>query len=690
MEVAAKDYENRRGRGELLHLRKAREKAFLQQKVKHSYSEDGKIRYGDVIMLEIESDKGLRYLANSIFDQVSPGNVRVTAGSNSEAQARNTFILQRPSVRADGASGVGPGPDVYENTYKRAPGIPLDDVLRYGDHVYIACHPSLVIDESTGVAGLPYLLQSTRANNILGTVVRGKQEVVMSQKRGPDAEWIITGIQADRLLHDGQIVYANESVQLVHAMSGISLCGTATVTYPTEFGVELDVHCANHRSVGHTQMKRTGDINPAMALKENQWRFVMSSTPAPPTSLEEEYTPLTAQNLLDRARGIISAAAGVHGFRSIQMAFEVAVSDAIVPRPKGTDGALAFGRNPLAHTDPLSGTTSRGPVSTGLVLKTTARDVLYQHGVRFSDMEFNLLLEPFEYRSESLPLNMTASNIRTARHTLSSTGIGVSDGRHGVLIRSDDLLDALRGDIFESSERRQEVARAAYEYQLQLQLEGGMEVALGQKQASTVDAVNERYHQQAQAAMGTMADNGRGTGFSFANTSSLQSREPTIPPQVVEMVQRAHTNGEPCIGGIKRMCDVQWDPRVMAKLLTQREAKEEFLRQWPTHRQSFLPVTFDDWMFYMRDVSAAIPNDEDFINFVANTWHIPNRGYWREKFGKKVLITFAKGSSTEAVIPHGEDIPDDDQAALTAALEKIGFGGIARVKVLGLIEPTIE
>ena len=148
-EVAAQDYEARRARGDLVHITKAREKAFLTQAVPHSYSADGTVRFGDTVMLATGLGAGAgagaaapaaaRYLANLLFSLISPGHARVTAGAEARPQARNTFVLGR-SARP------------------RAPGLPDDNVLRYGDCVTLACNPSLVLDLRTRTAGLPWFL----------------------------------------------------------------------------------------------------------------------------------------------------------------------------------------------------------------------------------------------------------------------------------------------------------------------------------------------------------------------------------------------------------------------------------------------------------------------------------------------------------------------------------------------------
>lgn len=124
--------------------------------------------------------------------------------------------------------------------------------------------------------------------------------------------------------------------------------------------------------------------------------------------------------------------------------------------------------------------------------------------------------------------------------------------------------------------------------------------------------------------------------------------------------------------------------------MTKAEAKADFARQWPSHPRPADVVAFEHFAAYYADVAACVPAGTDVPELVANAWHVPGAGSWVVKKGKRVLVTFHKGSSTEAVIPAGEDIADDDQAALANALEKMKIGGVARVKVLGLVEPSEE
>ena len=54
---------------------------------------------------------------------------------------------------------------------------------------------------------------------------------------------------------------------------------------------------------------------------------------------------------------------------------------------------------------------------------------------------------------------------------------------------------------------------------------------------------------------------------------------------------------------------------------------------------------------------------------------------------RRVQATLHKGSVLDVVIAGGEDVPDDDFEALVGALKAQGITGVARIKVVGLVEP---
>jgi hypothetical protein len=542
IEVASRDFELRRSKGELLHLRKAREAAFLAQAAPHTYSPDGLLRFGDKVMLGTGADREVSYLSNHIFTMLAPGHSRVTAGpARSGAQARNIWTLCK----------VGGG-------WSRAPGVPVDAILRYGDRVRLECDAALIADADTKLCGLPMSLHSSRGNNLLGTSRKGKQEVSMcvAGEGAPEAEfeWLVTCASGDRLVTDGAPIKVGAPVSLLHVMSNVALATRSGDVYPSEFGAELDVHCCSVRATGQASANHAGALQPTPALPPNIWRFVTAADASAGVD-DRGFIPLSPSSLLIRARTAIAAAAGMHGFRSLSL-----VLSNLDPRNSGLV--------------PIAGLTSG----------------LAAHGVSFSASEFSLLLDPFRVVQKGLGGSAAASS-------------------GGYASRS-DFIAALRG---------------------------------GDMTASVLAAVEE----------------------AFAVVSA---------------------SGAPTIGALKARYDGKSDPRSRSGAMTHVECKAEFARQWPSLKHNSDVVTAKDFVDYYTDVAGALDNDS-ILDVIANAWHVPGKGAWLVKKDKRVLVTFHKGSSTEALIPGGEVIPDDDFAGLEAALAKMKFGGIARIKVLGLVEP---
>jgi len=341
-DLAAKDYEARRSKGELLHLRKARETAFLSQAAPLSFSPDGLVRFGDSVQLATGGGGGAApaLLSNHVFSFLAPGHARVTAGPAARAQARNVWVLRA------GGGGFAPAPD---------------GVLRFGDRVRLECDAALVADTDTGVCGLPLALRSARGNNLLGTARNGKQEVSMTAAPAgdADAEWRVACASGDRLATDGARVRAGAPLALVHVMSNVALATRAGDVYPSDFGAELDVFAATARATGQASASLAGALAPAPFLPANVWRFVGAASAAEGADARG-LTPLSPAALLARVRAAVAAAAGLHGFRSLFLSF--ANLD-----PRGA-GALPAG---------------------GL------RAALAAHGARLADAEFALLVAPF-------------------------------------------------------------------------------------------------------------------------------------------------------------------------------------------------------------------------------------------------------------------------------------------------------
>lgn len=547
-DVASQDYQQKKSKGDLLHLKKQRQKLLESQAVPHTFSHDGLLRFGDNVQISIGIDGRRRSLASNLFLPTKPGHSRVTATETVESQARNVFVLLRPSTSGSRASTP----------------IALDDIIRYGDRLYIATNPSLTADPATKTVGLQSLLTSQRVSNVIGAGRKGRQEATLCARRCADAEWVVTAADGDRLATDGTPVRSGDPVCITHAMTNEALASVPGDTYPTDFGLELDVHVNSYRKAGrHASMDVATDLPRIAALEPNHWAFVTSADPSAAVD-SRGFRPLTSATLVERARSLISSHSGPHGLRSLSLA--------------------------------LLALDQRG---TGIVPSDATQWALFDHGVIQSDEEFALMLGQF-----------------------GAAAPGMSSGG-AIAVRS--LLTALRGGgegALPAS--REEIVRAAFSH-------------IQTKTAASKPAA-------AKAVV------------TFADMLRLSS------------VGRA-------------------DPRVSVGSLTSVEAASEFARQWPSIGRPTDEVTFPLFAGYYADVSAMESDDYAFEELVANSWHIPGRGSWRGKLGKRVIVTLHKGATHDVVIADGEDIPDEDFERLVSALKVQGITGVARIKVVGLVEP---
>jgi hypothetical protein len=258
-DVAAQDYQQKKAKGDLLHLKKQRQKLLESQAVPHTYSADGLLRYGDCVQLACGVDSRRCVLAANLFLPVKPGHARVTATEATDAQARNVFVLLRPSG-APGRPSAAP--------------VPPDDVIRFGDRLHIATNPSLTADPETRTVGLQSLLTSQRVSNVIGAGRKGRQEATLCARRCADAEWVVVAADGDRLATDGTPVPVGEPVCLVHAMTNEALAAVPGETYPTDFG---------ERRKGGWGILSCSPRTYAGALNDS----ILPSSPARPLRLQE-------------------------------------------------------------------------------------------------------------------------------------------------------------------------------------------------------------------------------------------------------------------------------------------------------------------------------------------------------------------------------------------------------------------
>lgn len=174
MDLAAKDFEARRARGDLIHLQKQKQREFQVQPVPMTFAEDDYVHYGDHLQIAASGASGA-VLAVNIFGSVGiPGQVRVTASKSADAQARNVFVLEQPVAGPTFSStraARGSGQSLTSTTSLRPMTVSVGQrgpALRYGDRVVLACNPTLVADPATGTVGIPFLLWSQAMNAIVG------------------------------------------------------------------------------------------------------------------------------------------------------------------------------------------------------------------------------------------------------------------------------------------------------------------------------------------------------------------------------------------------------------------------------------------------------------------------------------------------------------------------------------------
>jgi len=205
----------------------------------------------------------------------------------------------------------------------------------------------------------------------------------------------------------------------------------------------------------------------------------------------------------------------------------------------------------------------------------------------------------------------------------------------------------------------------------------------------------------AAAAAGAASGLGRGPGAALLPRAALLAglRGDTFTPRRAAAAAAAYAElaaaGAPVTAGrLKAAFDGKFDPRVLAAGapgapraggMTAVEAASEFARQWPSHPKAADAVSAADFAAYYADVAACVDDDDEFEAMVANVWHLAGKGFWKPKGGLRVHIDFFNGSATDATVAD-EGFAHDDFDALIDACAKIGMGGIARVKVVGVVE----
>lgn len=299
-ELEAKDYELRRAMGKLATASAGEMRATCLQAVPHSYSADGKLRYGDTVMLRVteEDPKCImrdNYLSNNIFDKVDAAKhtVAVSAQPSGKPTARSTFVITRASSTEAKAGD--------------------DDVLNYGDAFQLASNPSLRVDPKTRYVARPYMLESEASSTVMGSGTGGIQSVQMAPKDNANTLWVVVAADGNRLATDGTPVPANADVAIYHKATNTALASLLAKTTIGDFGRELAVTCQTLRS--------TGRGSGGAALPGNRWQIVTAADAAAAVDTRD-LRKLTPEALFARVRATI-ASGGAYSFRGMARAFRV-------------------------------------------------------------------------------------------------------------------------------------------------------------------------------------------------------------------------------------------------------------------------------------------------------------------------------------------------------------------------------
>jgi hypothetical protein len=309
----------KRAAGGNLSIRKQQNKvARCTEKVPHTYSQDGFIRFGDSIILKHDMTGAI--LACDIFDTTEPGAEQyMVTGSLGNVQpiARNVFVVLRPPV------------------YLR--GIEDDDddiVLRVGQAFCLGCNESLLVNPGSNVLSPSLYLCSVKKNERTSTKRSNKQAVFLSPINDGDSVWLSVFPSkghknaSQRYLSIGQPSSVQNSLQITHRQTNMYLCCDPSSKEMSEFGLELecfaDRTAANGKlSLIHSEFK---GLSTAQTLEKPDspnyaWHFVVSNDPS--TSEDNRYLPppATAHVLISQLQEYVRSR-GLDGFWDLRAYFE--------------------------------------------------------------------------------------------------------------------------------------------------------------------------------------------------------------------------------------------------------------------------------------------------------------------------------------------------------------------------------
>jgi hypothetical protein len=268
------DYLQRKAAGNLLTMESKIRRNSLEMLVPLTHTKDGCIHFGDAIQLRSQRIGTNSALCSNIYDPVvldgevfgtsvaPPGSM---VGSN--PTARSTHIIEKWD-----------GYDKYSD----------DGILRYGDPFLIACHPSLRVDNKTGLLKPLLHLRSSRVSNVDYAKMSNHQLVAMvgSSKIDYNMVWEASRVANRKYQPKGSPILANDPIVLLHRATGSPLACNPSYSLQSEFGEEYEVSCHKYSTFGKTlnlvleqEGQCTGDVGQRSEQTANVWYIDTATEP---------------------------------------------------------------------------------------------------------------------------------------------------------------------------------------------------------------------------------------------------------------------------------------------------------------------------------------------------------------------------------------------------------------------------
>lgn len=269
------EFQTKSAKGQL-YLRKQQAKIEkCNQSVAHSYSEDGCLRFGDIVMLKHLESHGT--LAIDPYEDIFPNwhKFLVTLSPNDSPKARNTFQITRPPTKLKN----------FEDDEN-------DQILHYGQPFLLKCHSTLLVSADNRSLAPALYLGSSLKNERTVTRISNQQSIFMTSVVDGDAVWLAVKPSrgkyggSERYLTAGLPIYTGDELVITHRATNTLLCSDTSRKDLTDFGYEHECFTKrdnNNGVVSLMELEFTGRATPSTVAKadkpSNFWTFETSPNP---------------------------------------------------------------------------------------------------------------------------------------------------------------------------------------------------------------------------------------------------------------------------------------------------------------------------------------------------------------------------------------------------------------------------